>query len=79
MPKATILQPALVFHQIKMEGFVVIRWMDRFSEGFQKNLTWIHEGKLRYKETVTEGFDNMYKAFMDMLKGANIGKAIVKV
>jgi prostaglandin reductase 1 len=33
---------------------------------------------MRYRETMTEGFDNMFKAFVDMLKGGNVGKAVVK-
>jgi len=32
-----------------------------------------------YRETVTEGFGNMPKAFMGMLRGENVGKAVVKV
>jgi NADPH-dependent curcumin reductase CurA len=32
-----------------------------------------------YRETVTEGFENMAKAFIGMLQGENVGKAIVKV
>lgn len=48
-------------------------------EGIKQNLQWIQEGKLKYKETVTEGFENMTKAFISLLKGENFGKAIVKV
>ncbi|XP_031777177.1 prostaglandin reductase 1 [Nasonia vitripennis] len=79
IPKATIIQPAVVFHQLKIEGFIVMKWADRWLEGIQKNLAWIREGNIKYKETVTEGFDNMFKAFTGMLKGENTGKAIVKV
>jgi NADPH-dependent curcumin reductase CurA len=32
-----------------------------------------------YRETVTEGFENAPKAFMGMLRGENVGKAVVKV
>jgi NADPH-dependent curcumin reductase CurA len=32
-----------------------------------------------YKETVTEGFENMTMAFIGMLRGENAGKAVVKV
>nr|CAD7577525.1 unnamed protein product [Timema californicum] len=35
-------------------------------------------GKLKYRETVTEGFENMPKAFIGMLRGENTGKAVVK-
>lgn len=79
LPKSTILQPSFVFNQLKMEGFVVTRWDNRFSEATKKNLQWIHEGKLRYRETITKGFDNMFDAFVGMLQGKSIGKAVVQV
>ncbi|KAJ3647791.1 hypothetical protein Zmor_019651 [Zophobas morio] len=77
--KADAVQFALVFKQLKMEGFVVHKWMDRWFEGIEQNKNWIKKGKLKYRETVTEGFENMFKAFVDMLQGGNTGKAIVKV
>jgi prostaglandin reductase 1 len=76
---ASPVQPALVFKQLKMEGFIVHRWLDRWLEGIQQNKQWVKEGKLKYRETVTEGFDKMFDAFVDMLQGGNTGKAIVKV
>jgi NADPH-dependent curcumin reductase CurA len=36
------------------------------------------QGKLVYRETVTEGFENIAKAFIGMLRGENVGKAVVK-
>lgn len=62
-----------------MEGFVVHRWADRWEEGIKQNLQWIKEGKLKYKETITEGFENAFNAFVGMLQGDNTGKAIVKI
>lgn len=62
-----------------MEGFYVYRWTDRWFEGIEQNKKWIEEGKLKYKETVTDGFENLLEAFVGMLKGDNYGKAIVKV
>lgn len=79
LPKSTILQPALVFNQLKVEGFIVTRWSDKYAEGITQNLQWIQEGKLKYRETVTHGFDNMFNAFCGMLRGENTGKAVVKV
>lgn len=62
-----------------MKGFIVTRWRDRWFEGIKQNLQWIKEGKLVYRETVTEGFENMTKALIGILKSENIGKAVVKV
>jgi len=39
----------------------------------------LFKGKLIYPEHITEGFENLPQAFMDMLNGDNIGKALVKV
>lgn len=76
---APILQPSIVSKQLRMEGFVVFRWLDRYEEALEQNLKWIKEGKLKYKETVTEGFEHLFDAFVSMLQGGNVGKAIVKV
>lgn len=73
------MQPALVFQQLEMRGFIVTRWADRWFEGINQNLKWIQEGKIKYKEHVTDGFENMTKALIGLLKGENTGKAIVKV
>ncbi|XP_076278691.1 prostaglandin reductase 1 isoform X2 [Lasioglossum baleicum] len=79
LPKTTILQPSLVFNQLKIEGFIVTRWNKRWMEGILKNLQWIQEGKIKTRESVTKGFENMFEAFSGMLKGKNTGKAIVQV
>ncbi|XP_046617860.1 prostaglandin reductase 1-like [Neodiprion virginianus] len=79
LPKVTIIQPLILFSQLRMEGFIVMRWLNRWEEGVKHNLTWIKQKKLKYQETVTEGFDNMFDAFIGMLQGKNTGKAIVKV
>jgi NADPH-dependent curcumin reductase CurA len=44
-----------------------------------KASAWLTEGKLKYRETVTKGIENAPSAFIDMLKGRNIGKQIVKL
>lgn len=77
LPQAPIVQPSMVFKQLKMEGFVVSRWQSEWEKGIEQNLKWIKEGKLKYRETVTEGIENMPKAFIEMLRGKNFGKAVV--
>lgn len=61
-----------------MEGFIVSRWGDRWMEGITQILKWIQEDKIKYHETVTEGFENMPTALIEMLRGSNTGKAVVK-
>jgi prostaglandin reductase 1 len=71
-------QSMFIWSQLKMEGFLVYRWSDRWLEGITQMLSWIGEGKIKIEETYTEGFENMPQAFIDMLNGKNTGKAVVK-
>ncbi|XP_039754507.1 prostaglandin reductase 1-like [Pararge aegeria] len=79
LPKATILQPSIVFKELKIEGFIVWRWIDRWSEGFTQLVSWIKSGQLKPAEHTTVGFDKLFDAFIGMLEGQNTGKAVVKV
>jgi prostaglandin reductase 1 len=64
--------------QLKQEGFIVYKWEDDWMEGVNANLKWMQEGRIKVQETVTVGFEKMPHAFIDMLKGGNTGKAVVK-
>ncbi|KAK5647445.1 hypothetical protein RI129_002337 [Pyrocoelia pectoralis] len=79
LPKATLVQGMMAIQQLKMEGFIVTTFFPRWMEGIEQNLKWLQEGKLKYRETITDGFENTFQAFVDMLQGKNFGKALVKV
>ncbi|MEE6459018.1 hypothetical protein FKM82_000506 [Ascaphus truei] len=67
----------LIYQELRMEGFTVQRWLNRYNEGLEKLMQWVVEGKLKYTEHITKGFDNIPSGFIGMLKGDNIGKAII--
>ena len=77
-PGPRILATVLV-RQLKVEGFIVTRFQNKMPEGIVQMAKWIHEGKLKHREEVVEGFQNTVKAFIGMLKGDNTGKMLVKV
>ena len=79
IPKVSAVQTIFVFKQLTMQGFLVWRWSDKWMEGISEMAKWVHDGKMKYNETVTQGFENMPQAFIEMLRGKNFGKAIVKV
>lgn len=69
---------ALLVNRARMEGLLVFDWADRWLEGGTQLAAWIGEGKLRYKEDVIEGIENMPKAFLRLSRGENFGKQLVK-
>lgn len=75
---ATVIQPVIVEKQLKIEGFIVTRWIDRWSEGISQLHEWIESGRIVNRETIMDGFENLPQAFIDLLRGKNFGKALVK-
>lgn len=73
------VQSYLIKSSALMQGFTVGNYGQHFSEGINALAGWLTEGKLKYKETITPGFDHIIDAFLDLFKGANIGKSIVQI
>lgn len=69
----------VVAKSLEMRGFIVSD-SPELLEPFRKEMTqYIKEGKIQYKETVAEGVDSIPEAFLDVLKGKNFGKQVVKI
>jgi NADPH-dependent curcumin reductase CurA len=77
-PGPRILGHVLV-KQLKVEGFIITRFQNRWAEGITQMAQWLREGKLKHREEIVEGFQNTVKAFIGMLQGENTGKMLVKV
>ena len=78
-PKLKSTHTTFILKQLSMEGFVVYRWADRWFEGISQIKEMILEGKVKYRETITDGFENLPEAFIEVLQGKNFGKAVIKV
>jgi NADPH-dependent curcumin reductase CurA len=78
-PEPTFHPGLLIVFRARMQGFLVSDYAHRFDEAAARLARWIAEGKIRWREDVTEGLENAPRAFIGMLRGENRGKAIVKV
>ncbi|MEU4738905.1 NADP-dependent oxidoreductase [Actinosynnema sp. NPDC023658] len=69
----------LVTKQLTLRGFLVMEH-GHLREQFVREVGgWVASGELRYQETVTEGLDRAPEAFIGMLRGENLGKALVSL
>lgn len=65
-------------NQLTVKAKHSYEYADRWIEGIEGMAKLIHEGKIKYHETVTLGFENSPKALIGMMGGENYGKAVVK-
>jgi NADPH-dependent curcumin reductase CurA len=78
-PEPTFHPGLLIVYRARMEGFLVTDYAHRFDEAAARLAVWVAEGRITWREDVTEGLENAPDAFMGMLRGENRGKALVKV
>lgn len=69
----------VVGKRLRMQGFIVSDHQNKEPEFLQKVIALLKDGKITYRETISEGIDSTPQALLDVLKGTNFGKQVVKV
>jgi len=70
---------ALISARARMQGFVVLDYLDRADEALAVMAPWAAAGKLSSRIDVLEGIEHFAEALRRVYSGANFGKQIVKV
>ncbi len=70
---------ALITKRARMEGFLVLDYVERFGEAQAEMLGWVLEGKVKHKVHVVEGLEEAPNALNLLFTGGNTGKVIVKL
>lgn len=69
----------MISRSIKMQGFIVFHYPELCQRWVRRAAGWLADGKLKYRETITDGLENSPAAFLGLLKGENFGKQIVRL
>jgi len=69
----------LVPRRGRMEGFIVLDYLDRFLDGILQMGQWVEEGRITYAEEIVDGLEAAPGALRKLFTGENTGKLIVKV
>jgi len=69
----------VVSKRLTLRGFIVSDHWDRLPAMTADVTAWLHEGRLQHSETVVDGLENAPAAFIDLLRGGNTGKMLVRL
>ena len=69
----------LVNNQVRMQGFIVFSYADRYDEARAEMRGWIDNGALTPRHVTYNGLDTAAGAFVDLLGGRTIGTTIVRL
>ena len=69
----------LVNKRLRMQGFLVFDWAQRYTEARQQLESWLDSGELVAWQDEFEGLESAPRALVDLLAGGNVGTRIVRV
>jgi len=74
----------LVMHQILVKrltfrGFIVWDFASQLPQFLADMSAWLREGRLKYKEDITDGLENAPRELIGLLRGTNFGKKLIRV
>jgi len=69
----------LVNNQVRMEGFLVFNFADRYDEARTAMTGWIERGELRPRVSEFHGLAQAPTAFVELLAGRTVGTTIVRL
>ncbi len=68
-----------VLKRLTLRGFIIRDHADLRPEFEEAVVGWLRSGELVSRETVVDGLDSAVSAFLDMLRGGNVGKMLVRL
>jgi NADPH-dependent curcumin reductase CurA len=69
----------LLITRSKIEGFIVADHMAHWPQALAEIAQHVAAGRIRYRETIAQGLEKTPEALIDVLKGRNFGKQLVKI
>jgi NADPH-dependent curcumin reductase len=77
----TVLPDMRIFlvRRIKMEGFIVSDHMELWPQAIGELIGHIAAKRLIWRETIRDGVENAPQALVDLLRGENYGKMLIRV
>src|SRR3954463_11801878 len=78
-PGPRVVPGLLVNNRVRMEGFLVFDFLDRYEEARHQMRQWLADGRLQARQDTFEGLEQAPRAFVDLLAGGNIGTRVVTI
>jgi NADPH-dependent curcumin reductase CurA len=69
----------IVMQRLRVEGFVVLDFADRYPEAIAALGQWMAEGKIKVRSEIIDGLENALQTVKKLYTGANTGKLMIRV
>lgn len=70
---------AILMQRLKVEGFIILDYADRYPEAIAAISQWMAEGKIKVRNEVVDGLENALETVKKLYSGTNTGKLLIRV
>ena len=70
---------SFLVNRIQLRGFICSDHLDLWKPALKELGALVHEGRLKYRESIAHGLESAPAAFIALLRGQNFGKQLVKL
>ena len=78
-PAALRYMMRIISARIQLKGFIYTDYMPEIGEFYRDMGGWLASGQVKSRETVRDGIDAAPEAFLDLFRGGNTGKMLVRL
>jgi NADPH-dependent curcumin reductase CurA len=69
----------ILVKRLTFRGFIVWDFASQYSDFLSDVSGWLREGRIKYREDITDGLKNAPRELIGLLKGENFGKKLIRV
>lgn len=69
----------ILMQRLRVEGFIVLDFADRYPEAIAAINQWMAEGKIKVRTDIVDGLENALETLKKLYTGTNKGKLIIRV
>jgi NADPH-dependent curcumin reductase CurA len=73
------LMRSILVKRLTLRGFIVWDFATQYPDFLRDMSGWLREGRVKYREDITDGLENAPRELIGLLKGKNFGKKIIRV
>jgi NADPH-dependent curcumin reductase CurA len=77
--RVPLLMRDILVKRLTFRGFIVWDYSSQFREFITDMSGWLREGRVKYREDITDGLENAPRELIGLLRGENFGKKLIRV
>ncbi len=79
VPLGPRIERQILVKRATMSGFLIFDYQHRYEEAVARLSHWVREGRLHYREDISDGIEACPGAIAELYRGENLGKRLIRL